>query len=69
MALEKYLKRQKDDGHSRGSGDMGPRNILHLIANLALTEDEIFRAALSSRKSLRDSNGKDVLFLEYRDAR
>jgi hypothetical protein len=66
--LEAYLKAERDKGQ-----DKGQRSILHLIARVGLTEQEILQASFRSRHIGRvlttnkaDGIAKDIL-LEYRD--
>lgn len=63
--LEKYLKAEKD-----GGGDKGQRTVLHLMAHLGLTEDELLRASFRSgvikRALAWDINGKAThILFEY----
>jgi len=66
--LEAYLKAERDAGK-----DKGQRSILHLIARVGLTEQEILQASFRSKHIGRvlttnkaDGIAKDIL-LEYRD--
>ena len=66
--LEAYLKDARDAGK-----DKGQRSILHLIARVGLTEQEILQASFRSKHIGRvlttnttDGIAKDIL-LEYRD--
>jgi len=66
--LEAYLKAQRDAGNNKGQ-----RSILHLIARVGLTEQEILQASFRSKHIGRvlttnktDGMAKDLL-LEYRD--
>ena len=66
--LEAYLKAERDAGE-----DKGQRSILHLVAKVGLTEDEILQASFRSKHIRRvvtsgtlDGMAKDIL-LEYRD--
>lgn len=62
--LEQYLENQR-----LNSGDQGMRTALHLMSNLAMTEEQIYTAAFNSKKitavPLPDERGfaKDILFL------
>ena len=63
--LEKHLREEK-----LRFADEGKRTVLHLIANLSMTEAEILSAAFESkfiRSSVAvDENGRaDILFFEY----
>lgn len=65
VSLENYLAAEK----ARGV-DKGQRTILHLVANLGLTEDEILQAAFRSKAiTRRVDSGVDgkatILLLEY----
>ena len=66
--LEEYLKAERDAGK-----DKGQRSILHLVARVGLTEQEIMQASFRSKHIERvlttnklDGMAKDILF-EYRD--
>tara|TARA_R110002110_G_scaffold284987_2_gene499318 strand:- start:74249 stop:74569 length:321 start_codon:yes stop_codon:yes gene_type:complete len=66
--LEAYLKAERDAGK-----DKGQRSILHLIARVGLTEQEILQVSFRSKHIGRvlttnkpDGMAKDIL-LEYRD--
>ncbi len=66
--LEAYLKAERDAGE-----DKGQRSILHLVARVGLTEQEIMQASFRSKHIGRvlttnklDGMAKDILF-EYRD--
>ena len=66
--LEAYLKAERDKGE-----DKGRRSVLHLVARVGLTEQEILQASFRSRHIARilttnklDGMAKDIL-LEYRD--
>lgn len=68
--LETYLKREKDQG-----GDKGQRTLLHLMANVGLTETEILQASFESpcirrrlTKTEPEGFAKDILF-EYDSSR
>jgi hypothetical protein len=71
LALETYLqsKRLKDEGPG-GSGH-GLRTVLHLVAHLAMTEEQILEAAFASRKIKRwtaqdpESGRAAALFFQY----
>lgn len=62
--LEEYLEEQRLNG-----GDQGMRTALHLMSNLAMTEEQIYTAAFNSKKitgvPMPDERGfaKDILFL------
>ncbi|RWD51230.1 MAG: hypothetical protein EOS25_13940 [Mesorhizobium sp.] len=63
--LVDYLREEKLAG-----GDQGQRTLLHLIANLGMSESEImdaaFRSKVISRHVSMDPQGRaDRLFLEY----
>ena len=66
--LEAYLKAEKAKGKDRGQ-----RTILHLIAELGLTESEILQASFVSNHIDRriapdpETNRATELLLEYRD--
>ncbi|MGB0626399.1 MAG: hypothetical protein ACPGQ5_07530 [Alphaproteobacteria bacterium] len=66
--LEGYLKAERDAGN-----DKGQRYMLHLVARVGLSEQEILQASFRSRHIGRvlttnklDGMAKDILF-EYRD--
>lgn len=66
--LEAYLKAERDAGK-----DKGQRSVLHLVARVGLTEQEILQASFRSKHIGRvlttnklDGMAKDIL-LEYRD--
>ncbi|MEP4379520.1 MAG: hypothetical protein ABJ215_11275 [Alphaproteobacteria bacterium] len=66
--LEDYLKAERDAKKGRGQ-----RSILHLVARVGLTEQEILQASFRSKHiervlttDKRDGMAKDIL-LEYRD--
>ncbi|MBT3808809.1 MAG: hypothetical protein HOL07_11775 [Rhodospirillaceae bacterium] len=66
--LEAYLKAERDKG-----ADKGQRSVLHLIARVGLTEQEILQVSFRSKHIGRvlttnkaDGIAKDIL-LEYRD--
>ncbi|MBT4906419.1 MAG: hypothetical protein HOK98_07480 [Rhodospirillaceae bacterium] len=66
--LEAYLKAERD-----AEGDKGQRSVLHLVARVGLTEQEILQASFRSKHIGRvlttnklDGMAKDIL-LEYRD--
>lgn len=68
--LEAYLKAERDEGDD---DDKGQRSILHLIARVGLTEQEILQAGFRSKHIGRvlttnksDGMAKDIL-LVYRD--
>ena len=67
FALERYLKGEKEVGLDRGQ-----RSILHLIANLGMTEAEILTASFQSNKIIRrlktgdDTNLATGILLEWR---
>lgn len=44
-ALESYLQQEKRSGHNSGR-----RTVMHLMANLAMTEAEVLQAGFQSRK-------------------
>jgi hypothetical protein len=64
--LEDYLKKEKEAGN-----DKAQRSILHLVANVGLTEEEIIKASFKSRHIKRrlTTNEKtglaDSILLEY----
>ncbi|UJW86208.1 hypothetical protein [Devosia sp. SL43] len=66
--LESYLKEQKTK--PLGSADQGQRTLLHLVANLGMTEGEVMDASFR-RKKIRRLVGQDArgyashLLLEY----
>lgn len=65
--LEKYLKAEK-----AAASDKGQRSVLHLMAHVGLTEDELLKASFGSgvikRTLVSDANGKasHILF-EYEE--
>lgn len=65
--LEEYLKAEK-----LIDGDKGQRSILHIVANVGLTESEILQASFSSphiqRRSVVDEKTKRVteILFEYK---
>ncbi|MGB0572683.1 MAG: hypothetical protein ACPGQM_11585 [Alphaproteobacteria bacterium] len=66
--LEAHLKAERDTGK-----DKGQRSILHLVARVGLTEQEIMQASFRSKHIGRvlttnklDGMAKDILF-EYHD--
>ncbi len=68
LRLESYLKAERDAGK-----DKGQRSMLHLVARVGLTEQEVLQASFRSRHIARvlttnklDGMAKDILF-EYRD--
>lgn len=71
--LEHYLRDRKTA--DARVGKLGQRSLLHLIAKLGMTEQELLNASFKSKKIARRL-GKDtetglanVLFLEYDDGR
>ena len=52
-ALERHLREEKLMGH-----DEGRRTVIHLMANLAMTESEVLQAGFQSRK-VKPVPGKD----------
>ena len=65
LRLENYLKAEKESGR-----DKGQRTLMHLVAELGMTETEVMDAAFRSRHILRrvspDMFGAAArLFLEY----
>lgn len=71
VELEKYLQseRSRDEGPS-GNGN-GLRTVLHLVAHLAMTEEQILEAAFASGKVKRwtakdpETGRASALFLQY----
>ena len=68
LRLESYLKAERDAGKYKGQ-----RSMLHLVARVGLTEQEVLQASFRSRHIARvlttnklDGMAKDILF-EYRD--
>lgn len=64
-ALEAYLKQEK-----LGAGDEGRRSVMHLMANLAMTEAEVLHAGFQSGRIKAvpgiDDRGRAVLlYFEY----
>lgn len=64
-ALERHLKEEK-----LASQDQGQRTVMHLMANLAMTEAEVLHAGFQSKKitvaSGTDEHGRTVrLYFEY----
>ncbi|HEX2020070.1 MAG TPA: hypothetical protein VGO17_14120 [Aurantimonas sp.] len=64
-ALEAYLKEEK-----LGAGDEGRRSVMHLMANLAMTEAEVLHAGFESDRVKAvpgvDDRGRAVLiYFEY----
>lgn len=64
-ALESYLKEEK-----LGAGDEGRRSVMHLMANLAMTEAEVLHAGFRSDRVKAvpgvDERGRAVLlYFEY----
>jgi hypothetical protein len=64
-ALEAHLREEKRSGH-----DNGRRTVMHLMANLAMTEVEVLQAGFQSGKikvvSGTDDQGRSVrLYFEY----
>jgi len=68
-ALEDYLAEERPG--KRSSGDKGRRTILHLVAELGFSEDDILTAAFSSKKIKRttgqdpETKRADCIYLEY----
>ncbi len=66
--LEKYLKDEKSDGKDRGQ-----RSLLHLMANVGMTEAELIQASFRSDHIERkiapdDKTGRaDSLLLEWKE--
>ena len=67
-SLEKYLRAEK-----QGGTDRGQRSILHLMANVGMTEAEIIQASFRSKNISRkiakdDSSGRaEALLMEWTD--
>lgn len=64
-ALEKHLREEKQAGQ-----DLGRRTVMHLMANLAMTEAEVLHAGFQSKKITVvpgiDDQGRAVrLYFEY----
>ena len=64
-ALENYLRSEKTTG-----GDSGQRTVLHLMANLSLTESEVLSSAFRSKKvspavSVDERGRADTLMFQY----
>lgn len=67
-ALEDYLRMEKS-----GADDAGRRSVMHLMANLAMTEAEVLHAGFQSKlvKAVpgTDERGRaDIIFFEYAGA-
>jgi hypothetical protein len=65
VALERHLREEKLAGQ-----DLGRRTVMHLMANLAMTEAEVLHAGFQSKKitvaSGVDEHGRAVrLYFEY----
>lgn len=65
VALERHLREEKLAGQ-----DLGKRTVMHLMANLAMTEAEVLHAGFQSKKitvaSGVDEQGRAVrLYFEY----
>jgi hypothetical protein len=63
LRLESYLKEERGHGY-----DQGQQTLVHLVANVGMSETKIMDAAFRSKKIRRtvDNQGKaDKLLLEY----
>lgn len=68
IKLEQYLRSEKQQG-----SDNGQRSLLHLVANVGMTETELIQASFKSKRIIRrikqDKNSglADSILLEFKD--
>lgn len=71
--LVKYLKEQRALDKRMAMGKTGKRSVHHLMANLSMTQDEVFDAAFRSKRvkpfpSESPSNGRaDGVLFQFRE--
>ena len=70
-ALETYLHAQRVEDEGPGGTGHGLRTVIHLIARLAMTEEQILEAAFTSKKIKRwtaqdpETGRASALFFQY----
>ena len=70
-ALEAHLKDERNRHETSDNLQSGSRSVMHLMAHLAMTEEQILEAAFASRKVKRwtgqdpETGRANALFLQY----